>query len=68
MTRNIILFHVLFSGRFIEPAPCEYTTDFMNSNIADIYKMYQLTETIEGPNIDTRTESKLNTCSLQFSL
>lgn len=59
MTRNIILFHVLFSGRFIEPAPCEYTSDCMNSNISDIYKMYQISENIEGVNIDTRTESKL---------
>ena len=31
----------------------------MNSNVPDIYKMYQISENIEGVNIDTRTESKL---------
>ena len=49
----------LTQGRFIEPAPCEYTSDCMNSNVPDIYKMYQISENIEGVNIDTRTERML---------
>lgn len=45
-------------GQFIEPTPCEYTTDFMNSNIPDLYKMYQESESIE-PSLDTKTEKML---------
>ena len=48
----------LFTGRFIEPTPCEYTTDLMNTNIPDIYKMYQISENIEPMSLDTKTESK----------
>lgn len=48
----------MISGRFIEPAPCDYTTDYLNTNVPEFYKMYQISENIEPVNIDTRTESK----------
>ncbi|XP_063400425.1 ETS-related transcription factor Elf-3-like isoform X2 [Mytilus trossulus] len=49
----------LNQGRFIEPAPCDYTTDYLNTNVPEFYKMYQISENIEPVNIDTRTEKML---------
>lgn len=51
--------YCLQQGRFIEPAPCDYTADFMNTNVPDIYKMYHISENIEPVSIDTKTQQMI---------
>lgn len=50
----------LMQGRFIEPTTCEYTSDMTNSNIPDIFKMFQISENMEPISMDTRTDKMLD--------